>query len=34
MSHEVWNSVRTALANLRLPSTPEESIDLAVQSIE
>lgn len=33
MSNEVLNSVRIALANLRLPATPEESITLAEQAI-
>jgi predicted amidohydrolase len=33
MSYEITNPARIALANLRLPSTAEESIDLAVQAI-
>jgi predicted amidohydrolase len=34
MSHEVWNPVRIALANLRSPSSLDESIELAVQAID
>ena len=33
MSHDVMNPVRIALANLRLPATPDESITLAEQAI-
>lgn len=33
MSHDEMNPVRIALANLRLPATPEESITLAEQAV-
>ncbi len=33
MSHDVTNPVRIALANLRFPATPDESITLAEQAI-